>query len=56
LRRKVGDLTKKLEAMTSKYETLKDAATSGKESNFEQLRKRTEQVAKGTNPEPSIFS
>ncbi|KAG9203486.1 hypothetical protein G6514_002853 [Epicoccum nigrum] len=46
LRRKVGDLAKKLEAMTAKYETLKDAATSGKESNFEQLRKRTEQVAK----------
>ncbi|KAJ8104476.1 hypothetical protein OPT61_g10737 [Boeremia exigua] len=46
MRRKVGDLTKKLEAMTAKYETLKDVATSGKESSFEQLRKRTEQVAK----------
>ncbi|KZM24216.1 uncharacterized protein EKO05_0010877 [Ascochyta rabiei] len=45
-RRKVGDLTKKLEAMTARYETLKDAATSGKESSFEQLRKRTEQAAK----------
>ena len=50
LRRKVGDLAKKLEAMTAKYETLKDAATSGKESNFEQLRRRSEQVAKGMNP------
>jgi len=48
MRRKVGDLTKKLEAMTAKYETLKDVATSGKESSFEQLRKRTEQVTKGT--------
>lgn len=47
MRRKVGDLTKKLEAMTAKYETLKDVAMSGKESSFEQLRKRTEQVAKG---------
>ncbi|KAH6611879.1 chromosome segregation protein Csm1/Pcs1-domain-containing protein [Boeremia exigua] len=46
LRRKVGDLTKKLEAMTAKYETLQDVATSGKESNFEQLRRRTEQVSK----------
>ncbi|KAF2621401.1 hypothetical protein BU25DRAFT_495823 [Macroventuria anomochaeta] len=46
MRRKVGDLTRKLEAMTAKYETLKDVATSGKESNFEQLRKRTEQAAK----------
>jgi len=47
LRRKVGDMTRKLEAMTVKYETLKDAASSGKDSNFEQLRKRTEQAAKG---------
>lgn len=47
LRRKVGDLTRKLEAMTVKYDSLKEAASSGKESNFEQLKKRTEQTAKG---------
>jgi hypothetical protein len=47
LRRKVGDLTRKLEAMAVKYETLKDAASAGKDSNFDQLKKRTEQVAKG---------
>jgi hypothetical protein len=47
LRRKLGDLTRKLESMTVKYETLKDAASAGKESNFEQLKKRTEQSAKG---------
>lgn len=47
MRRKVGDLTKKLDAMTAKYETLKEAASSGKESNFEQLRKQTAQAAKG---------
>ena len=47
LRRKVGDLTRKLEAMTVKYDTIKEAAMSGKESNFEQLRKKTEQTAKG---------
>ncbi|KAL1645954.1 hypothetical protein SLS61_008065 [Didymella pomorum] len=46
MRRKVGDLTKKLEAMTAKYETLKEAATSSKESSFDQLKKRTDQVAK----------
>jgi hypothetical protein len=47
LRRKVGDLTRKLEAMAVKYETLRDAASAGKESNFDQLKKRTEQTAKG---------
>ena len=47
LRRKLGDLTKKLEAMTVKYDNLKEAATSGKESNFDQLKRRTDQVAKG---------
>jgi hypothetical protein len=47
LRRKVGDLTKKLEAMAVKYDTLKEVASSGKESNFDQLKKRTEQTAKG---------
>tara|TARA_R110002003_G_scaffold197_5_gene15363 strand:- start:2566 stop:3525 length:960 start_codon:yes stop_codon:yes gene_type:complete len=47
LRRKVGDLTRKLESMTVKYDALKEAATSGKESNFDQLKKRTEQAAKG---------
>jgi hypothetical protein len=47
LRRKVGDLTKKLEAMTVKYDTLKEVASFGKESNFDQLKKRTEQTAKG---------
>jgi hypothetical protein len=47
LRRKVGDLTKKLEAMTVKYDSLKEAASSGKESNFDQLKKRTDQTTKG---------
>lgn len=46
LRRKVGDLTKKLEAMTAKYDTLKEAATSVKESNFDQLKRRTDQFAR----------
>ena len=35
---------KKLEAMTTRYETLKEVASSSKESNFDQLRKRTEQT------------
>jgi hypothetical protein len=47
MRRKVGDLTKKLDVMSAKYETLKEVASSGKESNFDQLKKRTDQTAKG---------
>lgn len=47
MRRKVGDLTRKLDAMTAKYEALKEAASSGKESNFDQLKKRTDQTTKG---------
>jgi hypothetical protein len=56
LRRKVGDLTRKLESLTVKYETLKEVATSGKESNFEQLKRRSEQVAKGVFTCPSTVS
>jgi hypothetical protein len=48
LRRKLGDLTRKFESLTARYEILKEAATSTKESNFEQLKKRTEVTAKGT--------
>lgn len=47
LRRKLGEITKKLEAMTTKYDNLKEVATSNKESNFERLIKRTNQTAKG---------
>jgi hypothetical protein len=47
VRRKVGELTKKLDSMTARFETLKEAATSGKESNFDQLKARTEQRNKG---------
>ncbi|KAF1998757.1 hypothetical protein P154DRAFT_555129 [Amniculicola lignicola CBS 123094] len=46
LRRKIGEVTKKLEAMTTKYDNLKEIATSSKESNFDQLRRKTEQAAK----------
>lgn len=48
MRRKVGDLTKKLDAMTAKYEALQEAASSGKETNFDLLKKRTDQTVKGT--------
>lgn len=47
MRRKLGDLTRKLDAMTAQYEALKEAASSGKESNFDQLKKRTDQTTKG---------
>jgi hypothetical protein len=58
LRRKLGDLTKKLEAMTTKYENLKEVATSDKGSTFEQLKKQTEQVAKSMTrlPDLNIFA
>ncbi|KAJ4360165.1 uncharacterized protein N0V89_000725 [Didymosphaeria variabile] len=46
LRRKVGDLIQKLEAMSVKYENLKEAATSGRESNFDQLKRKSEQTGK----------
>jgi hypothetical protein len=47
LRRKVGELTKKCESLQAKYDNLKEATMSGKESNFEQLRKKTDQIARG---------
>jgi hypothetical protein len=47
LRRRVGEVTKKLEAMTTKYETLKEVASSSKELNFDQMKRKTDQVAKG---------
>ncbi|KAF2794243.1 hypothetical protein K505DRAFT_242618, partial [Melanomma pulvis-pyrius CBS 109.77] len=46
LRRRVGEITKKLEAMTTKYETLKEVASASKESNFDQLKRKTDQIAK----------
>lgn len=56
MRRKVGDLTRKLDSMTAKYETLRETASAGKESNFDQLKKRSDQIAKGkfetTSPIP----
>jgi hypothetical protein len=47
LRRKVGDLTKKLETMTAKYDTLKEVAGATKESNFDKLKRKTDQTVKG---------
>jgi hypothetical protein len=49
LRRKLGDVTKRFEALTVKYENLKEVASSQKESNFEQLRKKSEQTTKGAH-------
>lgn len=46
LRRKLGEVTKRLEAMTMKYDNLKEVASSTKESNFDQLRKKIEQTTK----------
>lgn len=47
LRRKLGEMTKKFESLQVKYENLKEAATSNKESNFDQLKRKSEQASKG---------
>jgi len=49
LRRKLGEMTKKFETLQVKYDNLKETASTTKTSNFEQLRARTEKVAKGTS-------
>ncbi|KAF2098485.1 hypothetical protein NA57DRAFT_75730 [Rhizodiscina lignyota] len=46
LRRKLGEITKKFENLDLKYKQLKDIGTRDAESNFEKLRKSTEQRAK----------
>jgi hypothetical protein len=47
LRRKLGDMTKQLESMTMKYNNLRSAAVTDSTSNFEKLKKSTEQREKG---------
>ena len=47
LRRKLGEITKKFENLDLKYRQLKDIGMRDAETNFEKLRKSTEQRAKG---------
>ncbi|KAF2395750.1 hypothetical protein EJ06DRAFT_484780 [Trichodelitschia bisporula] len=46
LRRRLGDMTKKYEALEGKYKALREASVVEAQSNFEKLRKATEQKAK----------
>lgn len=48
LRRKLGDLTTKFENLDIKYKQLKEIAMRDTETNFDKLRRSTEQRAKGT--------
>ena len=48
LRRTLGGTCQKLEALTVKYDNLKEAASSSRESIFEQLKRTTEQRARGS--------
>lgn len=47
LRRKVGDLTKKLEALEVKYNTLRDIGVDDAETAFDKLKKQTDEKTKG---------
>lgn len=47
LRRKVGDLTKKLETLELKYENLHAIGVRDADTNFEKLKKQTELKSKG---------
>lgn len=47
LRRKVGDLTKKLEAMEVKYNSIRDLSVNDAESAFDKLKGQADEKAKG---------
>lgn len=47
LRRKLGDMTRKFEDLDLKYKQLKEVGSSDALSNFDKLRRSTEQRAKG---------
>ncbi|KAI9821170.1 MAG: hypothetical protein M1827_003904 [Pycnora praestabilis] len=49
LRRKLGEITKKFENLDLKYQTLREVVVKEAESNFEKLKKQTEQRSKAAN-------
>lgn len=49
LRRKLGEITKRFENLDLKYRQLKEIGMRDAETNFEKLRKSTEQRAKGSS-------
>lgn len=48
LRRKLGEMTQKFEALESRYTTLKDVGVTEAEANFERFKKQAEENTKGT--------
>lgn len=54
MRRKLGDMTKKLENLELRYHNLREVGILEAEKNFERLRTQSEAKAKGTAPIPPI--
>lgn len=50
LRRKLGEITKRFENLDLKYRSLKELGTTEAQSNFDKLRRSTDQRAKGNMP------
>ena len=56
MRRKLGEMTRKLESMETKYRNLREIGVVEAESNYERLKKQSEQRTKGAFPcQKSIF-
>lgn len=47
LRRKIGDITRKLEAVDLRYRNLRESRSTEAEANYERLKKQSEANAKG---------
>ena len=50
LRRKLGEMTKKFESLEMKYQNLREVGTKEAESNFEKLKKQSEDRTKSAPP------
>ena len=55
LRRKLGDITRQLENMQLKYNNLREIGMKDAESNFDRLKRTTEQRAKGITISPCDY-
>jgi hypothetical protein len=52
MRRKLGEMTKKLENLDMKYRNVREIGIKEAEHNFERLKKQSEESKKGTSPAP----
>lgn len=55
LRRKLGEMTKKLESLDLKYRNLREVGIKEAEANFEKLKMQSEERTKGTARHPISF-